>query len=174
VKTNRTPHVQFRPSAERHTFSSARQPNATRSPYKEVKTKTETETKTPPPTSSLFEESFTSKENARAREAYRQEDFDERDLRKLGDAFKELNRRLEAGMGTGCSFTEKQIFEAACEIAGITIKRGLEVQELGKTVAGRNRGLRMMRCKQRGCMFSPGAIACAIGTGASHEDSFST
>jgi hypothetical protein len=35
-------------------------------------------------------------------------------------------------MGAGGSFTDEQIFEAACEIAGITVKRGLEVQRLGK------------------------------------------
>src|SRR5216683_3128696 len=83
-------------TTERHTFSSAAELNATRSRNKEVKTKTET--KTPPP---LFIESdFALEENARAREAsetpkdYCQKDFDERDLRKLGDAFKEINLRL--------------------------------------------------------------------------------
>jgi hypothetical protein len=115
---------------ERHTFSSSHERNATRARNKEVKTKTETETP-PPLISTLFEESLTSKENARARETYRQEDFDERDLRKLGDAYKEINRRLEASVGSAeNSPTGKQIFEWACEIAGISVKRGLELEKL--------------------------------------------
>ena len=121
-------------TTERQTFSSTAELNATRSRNKEVKTKTET--KTPPP---LFKESdFALEENARVREAnetpksYCQKDFDERDLRKLGDAFKEINLRLTANIGSGTSPTEKEVFEWACELAGISVQRGLEVERRGK------------------------------------------
>jgi hypothetical protein len=121
-------------TTERQTFSSTAELNATRSRNKEVKTKTET--KTPPP---LFKESdFALEENARVREAnetpksYCQKDFDERDLRKLGDAFKEINLRLTANIGSGTSPTEKEVFEWACELAGISVRRGLEVERRGK------------------------------------------
>jgi hypothetical protein len=115
----------------RHASSLRVELDAVRPCNKEVKTKTETQT-APPPISSLFEESFTSKENARACETYRQQDYDERDLRKLGDAYREINSRLRMGLGSGSTLGEKEIFEAACEIAGITVKRGLEVQKLGR------------------------------------------
>jgi hypothetical protein len=117
-------------ATERQTFSSIGELNATRSRNKEVKTKTETETP-PPLISTLFEESLTSKENARARETYGQKDFYERDLRELGRAFREINRSLGARVGSS-QLSEKQIFEWACELAGISVGRGLEVQRLGR------------------------------------------
>ncbi len=95
---------------------------------------------TPPHTTSnppsVKKSDFALKENARAREAtptsYCQKDFDERDLRKLGDAFKEIDLRLKANTGSGTSLTEKQVFEWACDLAGISVQRGLEVQRRGK------------------------------------------
>jgi uncharacterized protein YdaU (DUF1376 family) len=79
---------------------------------------------------------FVLEENARARETfpsrYSQTDFDDRDRRKLGEAFKEIDLRLTASMGSGSSPGEKEIFEWACELAGISVERGLEVQARGK------------------------------------------
>jgi uncharacterized protein YdaU (DUF1376 family) len=79
---------------------------------------------------------FVLEENTRARETfpsrYSQTDFDDRDRRKLGDAFKEINLRLTASVGSGSSPGEKEIFEWACELAGISVERGLEVQTRGK------------------------------------------
>ena len=74
--------------------------------------------------------------NARARETspsrYSQTDFDDRDRRKLGEAFKEIDRRLTASVGSGSSPGEREIFEWACELASISIERGLEVEARGK------------------------------------------
>lgn len=96
----------------------------------------------PPDTTSnlppLKESDFALNENARACEAsetlkgYSQKDFDERDLRKLGNAFKEINLKLTANIGSGTSPTEKEVFEWACDLAGISVQRGLEVQTRGR------------------------------------------
>jgi uncharacterized protein YdaU (DUF1376 family) len=89
----------------------------------------EPEPETPPP---FKEPVLFLKENARAREEPTQEDFDARDLRKLGDAFKEINLKREARVGSESSLTEKEVIEWACDLAGISVRRGLEVMERGK------------------------------------------
>ncbi len=99
---------------------------------------TETETETDPPP--LKKSVFALKENARTREASeRPNDFHMPsnrkgydpevglaiDFRKLSDALNQLDQRRTPG-------SQKQIFEWACDLAGITVERGLEVQRLGK------------------------------------------
>jgi hypothetical protein len=80
---------------------------------------------------------FVLEENARAREAQHlpkptDEDFLARDLRKLADAENKLALRCQAAIGSGTRMTEEQFFEVACELAGIAVKRGLEVKAWGK------------------------------------------
>jgi uncharacterized protein YdaU (DUF1376 family) len=76
---------------------------------------------------SLENQSFHSKEKQIS-----QTDFDARDLRKLADEYKKLELRLEASVGADSRPTEKEIFEWACLNAGISVERGLEVEERGK------------------------------------------
>jgi hypothetical protein len=54
------------------------------------------------------------------------------DLRKLAKAFEEIELKLTASLGSGTSPTEKEVFEWACELAGISVRRGHEVQRLGR------------------------------------------
>jgi hypothetical protein len=82
---------------------------------------------TTPDPPSAEDQSFHSKEKN-----YSQTDFDARDRRKLADAFKNIALRLEASVGSGFRPTEKEIFEWACRDAGISVERGLDVEERGK------------------------------------------
>ena len=111
-------------TTERHTFSSGHELNATRSRNKEVKTKTDT-----PP---LFLEGFDFElPRARARdEQYRQEDFDQRDLRALHKAKEKLE--LDMSKGYGSRLSNNELFAAQCEMAGLSVKKALEVIERGK------------------------------------------
>jgi uncharacterized protein YdaU (DUF1376 family) len=97
----------------------------------------------PPPSNKSV---FTPKENAHAHEAREApNDFhtaprksydaavgDAIDLRKLAEASKEINLRLTANVGSSSSPGQRENFEWACELAGISVKRGLEVQARGK------------------------------------------
>lgn len=60
---------------------------------------------------------------------YSQTDFDERDLRKLGKAEKELSQKIKARIG-GDPISEQEFFTAACELAGISVERGLKLKEI--------------------------------------------
>ena len=110
-------------ATERHTFSSGLELNATRSAIRNVKSKSSS-----PP----LENIPTEVSSKAFRPIFSQSDFDARDLRKLGEAFREINRRLAASVGCGTSVSEGEFFEAACEWAGISVERGLEVQARGK------------------------------------------
>ena len=59
-----------------------------------------------------------------------QADFDERDLRALAKAEHQLADRLKASIGSDNTITERQFFTQACELAGITVKRGLALREI--------------------------------------------
>jgi hypothetical protein len=84
----------------------------------------------PPP---LKEQDFDlSLQKKESKTKFSQADFDARDLRKLSDAFKEIDLRMAARVGDGTRVSEKEIFEWACCLAGISIQRGLEVQDRGK------------------------------------------
>ena len=91
-------------------------------------------TPNPPPVKS----DFVLEENVRAREAngapksYGDEDFEARDLRRLSDALNKIAERRSASVGSADQVTTEQVFEWACDIAGISVKRGLEVQRLGR------------------------------------------
>jgi hypothetical protein len=63
---------------------------------------------------------------------FSQTDFDERDLRKMAKAYEQLLRRNSEGWCRGSGMTVRQMFEYACECAGVTIARGLELEELRK------------------------------------------
>jgi DNA-binding transcriptional ArsR family regulator len=88
---------------ERHTFGSAAELNATRSPYKEEKTKTETETK----------------------KGYDRSLGDAIDWRKYCDARKQVQLKLDHGAW----MNSEQILREQCIIAGISIDRALELEE---------------------------------------------
>jgi len=75
---------------------------------------------------SLETQSFHSKEKPS------QKDFEARDRRKLAEAFRRIELQIEASVGSGCRLTEKEIFELACRDAGISVERGLEVEESGR------------------------------------------
>jgi uncharacterized protein YdaU (DUF1376 family) len=92
----------------------------------------EPEPKIPPPSkeSVLF-----LKENARAREAPetpnpRQKDFDERNLRRLHEARKETEMKLNNGWGR--DLTPDEIFVYQCELAGLTVENALGAIKRGK------------------------------------------
>lgn len=111
-------------ATERNTLSSTAELSATRARNKEVKTKTETNTSPP-----LLLEGFDF-ELPRARERdeqYSQEDFDERDFRSFCAAGKKLQLKLDNGWGS--DLTRDQIFEHQCFLAGLPVKRGLEVEK---------------------------------------------
>jgi len=63
---------------------------------------------------------------------YSQADFEARDRRKLADALNKIDLLLKASRGSGHYPSEKEIFEWACREAGISVERGLEVEESGK------------------------------------------
>ncbi len=54
------------------------------------------------------------------------------DRRKLAKAFERISSRDEANIGSHGSMTREQRFEWACELAGLSVKRGLEVSERGR------------------------------------------
>jgi hypothetical protein len=62
----------------------------------------------------------------------RQKDFLERDLRKMAEAWKYLTTRDAGGACRASGLSNRQMFEAVCDLAGITIERGLELEELKK------------------------------------------
>jgi len=99
-------------------------------PEKETERETEAEKETNP--SPFLKEDFDfSLQKKSGKTDFTQADFDERDLRKLGEAYKEIDRKLRASVGSS-QLSGKQVFEWACELAGISVKRGLEVERLGK------------------------------------------
>jgi hypothetical protein len=62
-----------------------------------------------------------------ARAGYSQDDFDQRDLRRMREAYREL--RLEAsGKVGGKQLSPKECFEEVCFRSGITVARGLELE----------------------------------------------
>lgn len=63
---------------------------------------------------------------------FSQVDYDDRDRRELGKAIRELGSRLRASAGCGDRITDERFFEWACEMAGISVQRGLEVQKSGR------------------------------------------
>jgi hypothetical protein len=130
VKVNRTPHVQSHPSTERHTFSSGHELNATRSPYKEVKTKTKTETDTHLPFSNEILDLSLQKKNE-----FSQSDFDARDLRLIRKAQEKFHSACRASTGTPLPewmHNDRRVFEWICSEAGITVKRGIELEQRQK------------------------------------------
>lgn len=62
---------------------------------------------------------------------FTQADFDERDLRKLADAYAVLEQAAKASVGRP-SWTEKQAVEFVCERTGITVERYLDLQKKQK------------------------------------------
>jgi len=101
--------------------------SADRSTQNQSQNQTQTQSRSQYPPSSFEDPSFHSKERG-----YSQRDFDARDRRKLADAFNKIDLLLKASRGSGNSPSEKQIFEWACREAGISVERGLEVEERGK------------------------------------------
>lgn len=96
----------------------------------------DTTSKSPPPSK---ESVLPLKEDARARESTRssKKDYDPEvgraiDLRKLGKAFQEIKLQREASVGSGSSLTEKEVIEWACQLAGISVRQGIEAMEWGK------------------------------------------
>lgn len=75
------------------------------------------DTRTPPPTNGKWKQS----------------DFDERDLRKLSVAEREIGERLKAAIGSQEQITDEQFFEAVCEKAGLTVQRGLALKKIQKS-----------------------------------------
>jgi hypothetical protein len=69
---------------------------------------------------------------ARAISSFSQADFDARDLRKMAEAYAQLSKRNGEGACLGASMSTRQMFEYACEIAGVSITRGLELEERRK------------------------------------------
>jgi hypothetical protein len=63
---------------------------------------------------------------------FSQKDFDERDLRKMAEAWRYLAERVSPERTRGSGMTPREMFEVACELAGITIARGIELEELKK------------------------------------------
>jgi hypothetical protein len=57
---------------------------------------------------------------------------DERDLRMWAMAWRKLAKRDASGATACAGMSPRQIFEAACSIAGVTIARGLELDKLRK------------------------------------------
>ncbi len=111
---------------ERHTLSSAREPDAARERNKEVKTNTKTKTETPPILNSSF---FSLKETARAREITpeQQEGFDQRDLRALHKAKTQMEMR-----GGLSGLSDEEMFTTQCELAGLSVKKALEAIGRGR------------------------------------------
>lgn len=63
----------------------------------------------------------------------KQKDFEERDLRKMGKAYEDFRRMMEASVGAGEARPgAREVFEWVCERAGITVQRGLELEALQK------------------------------------------
>jgi len=67
---------------------------------------------------------------------YAQADFDARDLRKMNAAYQELERADQANLGRQKTRNEKEIFEWVCSRSGITVARGIELEELQKRWPG--------------------------------------
>jgi hypothetical protein len=78
---------------------------------------------TPPNPPPLNESVFDLEEKKR----FSQKDFDERDLRKLTDARKKIELKLNNGWGY--NLTDDQIFEEQCVLAGLRMQRAVEVSE---------------------------------------------
>jgi hypothetical protein len=62
-------------------------------------------------------------------DGYSQSDFDARDIRRMAEAYAQLSKRNAEGATLGSSMSARQMFEYACEVAGISISRGLELEE---------------------------------------------
>lgn len=60
---------------------------------------------------------------------FTQSDFDERDLRKLCSAETTLANQLKASIGTE-TITDQEFFTTVCEMAGISVERGLKLKEM--------------------------------------------
>jgi len=69
---------------------------------------------------------------ARAAAAYTEADFDARDLRKMAKAWEQLAVRDSMGRAAGSDMTNRQMFEQVCLVAGVSISRGLELEERRK------------------------------------------
>ena len=69
---------------------------------------------------------------ANTQSGYTQADFDARDLRKMASAWEKLMVRDSTGRAAGSSMSQRRMFEFVCETAGVTIERGLELEELRK------------------------------------------
>jgi hypothetical protein len=66
---------------------------------------------------------------ASGRANYSQADFDARDQRRMAEAYAQLNKRNAEGACWGSGMSTRQMFEYACGVAGISIARGLELEE---------------------------------------------
>jgi hypothetical protein len=114
---NRTPHVQL-----------PKELNVWRAPNKERETKTETETPLPFSTE-VFDFSF-QKINE-----FSQSDFDARDLRLMRKAQEKFDAACRASAGNRLPewmYDNRQVFEWICSEAGITVKRGIELEQRQK------------------------------------------
>jgi hypothetical protein len=63
---------------------------------------------------------------------YSQRDFDARDSRRMAEAYVQLGKRNAEGACLGAGMSTKQMFEYACDTAGVSITRGLELEERRK------------------------------------------
>jgi hypothetical protein len=63
---------------------------------------------------------------------YSQDDFDERDSRRLADAKKVVSLRAQAAIGAGGCFTEAEFMTAICEESGLLPKRVKDLEEKSK------------------------------------------
>lgn len=83
---------------------------------------------------SLFDFDVGSKKEMEAKKPnqFTQADFDARDLRKLNKAYEVLERIQSASLGSGRRLTDREVFEWVCARAGISVKRGLQIEKLQK------------------------------------------
>jgi DNA-binding transcriptional MocR family regulator len=63
---------------------------------------------------------------------FSQPDFNERDLRKWSNAWREVFKHNAEGRTMCSGMSVREVFETACTMAGVTIERGLELDELRK------------------------------------------
>jgi hypothetical protein len=69
---------------------------------------------------------------APARASYSHDVGDAIDLRKMAQAWAKLAERDSMGRTAGYGMTHRQMFEHVCELAGVSIARGLELEERRK------------------------------------------
>jgi hypothetical protein len=73
---------------------------------------------------------FEFSEPASAKSKYTQADFDARDLRLMAKAYDEIAQRNKASVGSHNSLSPKEVFEWVCQRAGISVERGMKLEEM--------------------------------------------